>query len=142
MNSWILGGKIGDNTCPTPSNHLLCENVNALNRAVSILTAVVIVSLLAFPATTAIMSDTVLETVELASGVVKEITLRGEGPLPAAGDEVVAHYTGRLLDGKVFDSSVTRGKPFKVGSASCHTFGFRLLNNRHGCARWLASRNL
>ena len=35
----------------------------------------------------------------------------GEGTSPAATDEVTVHYTGRLLDGTVFDSSVNRGEP-------------------------------
>merc|ERR1719359_2360418 len=36
---------------------------------------------------------------------------------PEAGDEVFVHYTGRLEDGSVFDSSVDRGQEFnfKVG---------------------------
>ena len=36
---------------------------------------------------------------------------------PEAGDDVNVHYTGRLLDGTVFDSSVERGTPFnfKIG---------------------------
>ena len=36
---------------------------------------------------------------------------------PEAGDEVFVHYTGRLEDGTVFDSSVDRGQEFsfKVG---------------------------
>eukprot|EP00937_MAST-01D_sp_MAST-1D-sp2_P005486 g5486.t1 len=45
-------------------------------------------------------------------GVLKEVLKEGEGDVPASGDNVVAHYTGRLLDGTVFDSSVKRGKPF------------------------------
>jgi hypothetical protein len=35
------------------------------------------------------------------------------GRRPKPGDEVTAHYTGRLTDGTVFDSSVKRGTPFK-----------------------------
>jgi FKBP-type peptidyl-prolyl cis-trans isomerase len=36
---------------------------------------------------------------------------------PKGGDEVIAHYEGRLLDGTVFDSSYKRGAPitFRVG---------------------------
>lgn len=58
----------------------------------------------------------VLETVEVKPGITKEILQYGIGEAkPAVGDEVTAHYTGRLLDGTVFDSSVQRGRPFKVG---------------------------
>ena len=45
--------------------------------------------------------------------VIKEVTLEGTGPCPLNGDEIVAHYTGRLLDGTIFDSSVQRNSPFK-----------------------------
>ena len=38
-------------------------------------------------------------------------TAEGEGAMPTAEDEVTVHYTGRLLDGTVFDSSVNRGEP-------------------------------
>lgn len=35
----------------------------------------------------------------------------GNGKRPAATDRVKVHYTGKLIDGKVFDSSVERGTP-------------------------------
>ena len=62
------------------------------------------------------MSVTVMETIEIVPGqLTKEVISRGTGTeTPKRGDHVVAHYTGRLLDGSVFDSSVTRGKPFEV----------------------------
>jgi FKBP-type peptidyl-prolyl cis-trans isomerase FkpA len=37
----------------------------------------------------------------------------GDGAEAKAGDTVEVHYTGWLTDGKKFDSSVDRGKPFK-----------------------------
>lgn len=49
--------------------------------------------------------------VTLPSGLVYEITKEGEGAFPKATDIVKVHYTGTLVDGKVFDSSVERGEP-------------------------------
>ena len=40
-------------------------------------------------------------------------TAVGEGPAVEAGDRVRVHYTGRLEDGTVFDSSVSRNQPFE-----------------------------
>jgi FKBP-type peptidyl-prolyl cis-trans isomerase len=47
----------------------------------------------------------------LPSGVVFEIVQTGTGPFPTPADTVTVHYTGRLADGTVFDSSVERGQP-------------------------------
>jgi FKBP-type peptidyl-prolyl cis-trans isomerase FklB len=44
--------------------------------------------------------------------VIKALT-DGEGPLCPEGATARVHYTGKLLDGRVFDSSVTRGIPFE-----------------------------
>ena len=46
-----------------------------------------------------------------ASGLQYVVEKEGTGKSPKATDEVTVHYTGRLLDGKVFDSSVSRGEP-------------------------------
>ena len=47
-------------------------------------------------------------------GVIKKVLAKGTGDeRPDKGDEVVVHYTGTLLDGTKFDSSVDRGDPFK-----------------------------
>eukprot|EP00042_Codosiga_hollandica_P017770 m.49959 g.49959 ORF g.49959 m.49959 type:complete len:109 (+) comp48040_c0_seq1:1459-1785(+) len=46
-------------------------------------------------------------------GVDIKVTKPGDGSTyPQKGQTVVAHYTGRLTNGKEFDSSVKRGKPF------------------------------
>jgi len=49
---------------------------------------------------------------------IKEV-VEGKGPAVQAGDILTVHYTGKLLDGKVFDSSIGKGadgkdkKPFQ-----------------------------
>ncbi len=55
--------------------------------------------------------------VELPSGVQYQVLKAGDGAQPTAENKVVAHYTGTLIDGTVFDSSVQRGEPatFSVG---------------------------
>jgi FKBP-type peptidyl-prolyl cis-trans isomerase len=49
--------------------------------------------------------------VELPSGLRYEIVKPGDGPSPKATETVKVHYTGTLIDGTVFDSSVQRGEP-------------------------------
>ncbi|CAL1278681.1 unnamed protein product [Larinioides sclopetarius] len=47
-------------------------------------------------------------------GVLKEIITPGEGDeIPCKGNKVFVHYTGKLLDGTKFDSSVDRGEMFE-----------------------------
>lgn len=50
-----------------------------------------------------------------ASGLQYEVITSGTGIKPAATDEVTVHYTGKLIDGTVFDSSVERGQPATFG---------------------------
>lgn len=43
-----------------------------------------------------------------ASGLQYEVLRAGDGPQPGAANTVEVHYEGRLIDGKVFDSSYQR----------------------------------
>ncbi len=47
----------------------------------------------------------------LASGLQYEVITAGTGEKPTLTSQVTTHYTGTLLDGTVFDSSVQRGEP-------------------------------
>jgi FKBP-type peptidyl-prolyl cis-trans isomerase FkpA len=47
------------------------------------------------------------------SGLYYIIQKKGSGKSPEVGDKVKVNYTGRLLDGKKFDSSIDHGKPFE-----------------------------
>ena len=49
--------------------------------------------------------------VVLPSGLAYEVLKPGTGATPKPSDVVKVHYTGKLLDGSVFDSSVERGEP-------------------------------
>ncbi|MDD4598733.1 MAG: FKBP-type peptidyl-prolyl cis-trans isomerase [Lentimicrobiaceae bacterium] len=53
------------------------------------------------------------DVIELPSGLQYEVITEGEGSHPTADDVVEVHYTGKLLDGTVFDSSVERGESIK-----------------------------
>lgn len=44
-------------------------------------------------------------------GLVYVCNKKGSGACPVAGQTVTVHYTGKLMDGRVFDSSVERGEP-------------------------------
>ena len=50
-----------------------------------------------------------------ASGLQYEVLVSAKGAKPTAADQVRVHYTGKLTDGTVFDSSVDRGEPATFG---------------------------
>lgn len=49
------------------------------------------------------------------TGLQYEVIKEGDGAQPAATDQVEVHYTGKLIDGTVFDSSEERGVPATFG---------------------------
>jgi FKBP-type peptidyl-prolyl cis-trans isomerase FkpA len=63
---------------------------------------------------------------KMASGLIYRQIKAGTGAQPKASDIVKVHYTGTLIDGKEFDSSVKRGQPveFPLGQViPCWTEG-------------------
>jgi FKBP-type peptidyl-prolyl cis-trans isomerase FkpA len=65
-----------------------------------------------------------------ASGLVYTEVKAGAGDAPKATDTVKVHYTGKLTDGTVFDSSVKRGEPatFPLNQViRCWTEGLQLM---------------
>lgn len=53
------------------------------------------------------------EQITTASGLQYTDEIVGDGPSPTAGQNVKVHYTGTFPDGRKFDSSRDRGRPFE-----------------------------
>ncbi len=66
------------------------------------------------PAREQYLKDNNITAKPSASGLYRIITNEGTGKAVAKGNTVSVHYTGYLLDGSKFDSSVDRGQPFDV----------------------------
>ena len=60
----------------------------------------------------ALIKEKYPNAIRTSSGLMYIILKEGNGAAPTSGALVEAHYTGRLLDGTKFDSSVDRGKAF------------------------------
>ena len=66
--------------------------------------------------------------VKTASGALVKMLEEGMGETPGAGDTVMVHYEGTLIDGTVFDSSLSRGSPATFplsGVIPCWTEGLQ-----------------
>ncbi|MGC4027606.1 MAG: FKBP-type peptidyl-prolyl cis-trans isomerase [Steroidobacteraceae bacterium] len=64
------------------------------------------------------------------SGLVIKTVQEGTGATPAASDVVKVHYTGKFVDGKVFDSSLERNEPVTFplsGVIPCWTEAVQLM---------------
>lgn len=49
------------------------------------------------------------------SGLMYKVLKEGNGQIPTKDDVVEVHYTGKFINGEVFDSSVERGEPTSFG---------------------------
>jgi len=59
------------------------------------------------------LAENNLEATKTNSGLYYVLTEEGAGPAASAGDSITVHYTGSLINGEKFDSSVDRGEPIK-----------------------------
>jgi FKBP-type peptidyl-prolyl cis-trans isomerase len=73
-----------------------------------------------------------------ASGLQYVVMKAGDAssPMPAAGDHVTVQYRGRLLDGKEFDSSYSRGKPAVIRPGDVIAGWREALAMMHSGAQW------
>ncbi len=71
-----------------------------------------------------------------ASGLQYEVIASGNGDSPKASDNVEVHYTGTLLDGTVFDSSVERGVPASFGVTQVIPGWVEALQMMHEGDKW------
>ncbi|MBW6460165.1 MAG: FKBP-type peptidyl-prolyl cis-trans isomerase [Bacteroidales bacterium] len=57
--------------------------------------------------------NNIIPTTTLPGGLIYIEKEAGTGSQPTEGQKVKVHYTGKLIDGKVFDSSTDRGEPLE-----------------------------
>lgn len=72
-----------------------------------------------------------------ASGLQYQVITTGKGKAPLATDQVTVHYTGKLIDGTIFDSSVKRGTPYTTGLNSVITGWTEALQLMHEGDKWV-----
>lgn len=76
------------------------------------------------------------EVTTLPSGLQYEVITEGTGAIPTAQDSVEVHYTGKLIDGTVFDSSVDRGVPATFGVTQVIPGWVEALQLMHAGSKW------
>jgi FKBP-type peptidyl-prolyl cis-trans isomerase FkpA len=70
------------------------------------------------------------DAMKTPSGIVIRTITPGTGESPTAADVVKVHYEGKLIDGKVFDSSIQRNEPVEFplsGVVPCWTEAVQLM---------------
>jgi FKBP-type peptidyl-prolyl cis-trans isomerase len=72
-----------------------------------------------------------------ASGLQYKVITAGTGKSPLATDKTTVHYTGKLIDGTVFDSSVQRGTPATFALNGVITGWTEALQLMHEGDKWI-----
>lgn len=72
-----------------------------------------------------------------ASGLQYKVITSGKGKAPKATDKVTVHYTGKLIDGTVFDSSVERNEPITFDVGGVITGWTEALQLMHEGDKWM-----
>jgi FKBP-type peptidyl-prolyl cis-trans isomerase len=75
--------------------------------------------------------------VTTTSGLQYQVVSSGKGKIPTTSDQVTVHYTGKLLDGTVFDSSVQRGSPATFGVTQVIAGWTEALQLMHEGDKWI-----
>ena len=71
------------------------------------------------------------------SGLQYKVLVTGTGKAPGSNDNVSVHYTGKLIDGTVFDSSVTKEKPASFGVSNVIPGWTEALQLMHEGDKWM-----
>ena len=72
-----------------------------------------------------------------ASGLQYKVLTKGNGKVPIASSNVTVHYTGKLINGTVFDSSVERGQPANFGVTQVIAGWTEALQLMHEGDKWM-----
>lgn len=72
-----------------------------------------------------------------ASGLQYKVLSAGSGKAATANDQVTVHYTGKLIDGTVFDSSVERNEPATFGVSDVIPGWTEALQLMHEGDKWM-----
>ena len=72
-----------------------------------------------------------------ASGLQYKVITTGNGKSPTITDRATVHYTGKLIDGNVFDSSVARGTPYTTSLNGVIDGWIEALQLMHEGDKWI-----
>lgn len=72
-----------------------------------------------------------------SSGLQYKVLTPGSGKMPTASNNVTVHYTGKLINGTVFDSSVQRGQPANFGVTQVIAGWTEALQLMHEGDKWM-----